>query len=198
MVSFKKLFGFVFLLTAVLFVSCDLGFSDKKGSVSFEIPFADIVALKNEVSSESENDNETYKTYYTAFVQLKGNGGYYVPKVETVEENQRGNLSFDFYELPEKQTYTIMVDIFSETRYGSHPAGHKLLAYSGQVSDIRVKAGEQKTVDLFAEHPEETASLFDIKVDYLDGDEEKTKTIIVNNPYLDSDDAADSEFYIGY
>ena len=206
MISVRKLFGVGVLLVAFLLMSCGIGDYGKKGAVSFEIPVADIMMSRNADDFFEEEESEQQQYQYTFFLQLKGSNGYHSSKVETLilQENQESKektLAFSFDKLPVNQTYILMLDVFSQMMFDSEPEGHSLISYSGEQAGINLLAGETAYVDFTLSETEgegEAQSFFDIKLDYLDGEEQKSKTIVVNSPWLDEEDAADSEFYIGY
>ena len=186
-----------FLLPAIFLTSCGFN-ANQKGTVDFSIPLADIVALKNEVYTEtdsvSESENKDDKNdfeqseeaYVHALVQIKGDGGVYRAKYKRVDNPEMNNLletklNFHFSELPVDQNYKVMVDIFDQRIYSYKVDGEiqqesdVKLSYSGENKNIRVNANEVTPVEITVKGAHEQTSMFDVKLD--------NELFEVDNPY---------------
>lgn len=196
----KKFLGLTVLLLAVLFASCNFNDFNKKGSVDFSIPIADIVALRNEVSEPTDispdpNQTETEQYIFDFLVQIKGSAGYYAARYEQLDdvnyqEIEDAKFHFSFDELPVNQQYKIMIDVYNERKMSEEEKakyegrqGHALLIYSGDKDNIIVSAG-QITREQLVLHGIDAYSYsnFDIVLEYKDGDKTKTQTVKLDSP----------------
>ncbi len=107
-------------------------------------------------------------------------------------------LNYSFTDLPADQTYVVMVDIFFEVvdTYGSS----SYLMVTGEKENVVVYEGQTTSVTVDAKEIKEPYgySLFDMKIDYLDGETEETQAITVNSVETWAENAMSPNFYVGY
>lgn len=82
----KKIFSVFVLIFCFLLISCNLDYPDKKGSVSFEIPIADLALLRNVDTNDSEEQNQ--EIWYNILVQIRSDGGYVAAQVKSVSNSE--------------------------------------------------------------------------------------------------------------
>ena len=107
-------------------------------------------------------------------------------------------LNYSFTDLPADQTYVVMVDIFFEVvdTYGSS----SYLMVTGEKENVVVYEGQTTSITVDAKKIKESYgySLFDMKIDYLDGETEETQAITVNSVETWAENAMSPNFYVGY
>ena len=206
----KKLFLAFMLLTGFVLASCGTNdAAGKSGDVSFSISGNEIgryLAARN--SDDTENDKIEFAVLaqikgskgYHAWQMGKA---YYTPSADStvVQEGSTNpntsvagmydlpdeikkhvqSLEFSFKDLPLRQAYTVMVDVFKKvdgrTSDISFFSDAWNISLSGETSDIGVKAGNSTpvTVELF--NADMDQNNFDFKVSYKKNNQTQTELI---------------------
>ena len=171
----KKLFGLFVIAMALVLASCGNGLSDETGDVSFSIPGNQLVRMV--ASARNGKTSEGNSTKIAVIVQVMGSKGYYASQTQETSytssangnvgqssSNLSGNttlvvenpvvnavkdLTFSFPKLPVSQRYTIYLDVLSSYEEKGKVQEEKWsINYSGESSDVRIKANASTPVEM--------------------------------------------------